>query len=88
MDRFRTAPSVNASGQSLGKAAHFDTAFIVEDLALYKSEGGISDKSFFSTNITLNLIFFFFYRSACRSSTINIQSSAPVWIFFSPASLH
>jgi len=44
MDRVRTSPSVNASGQALSKAAHFDTAFIVEDLGLglYNLEGGIS----------------------------------------------
>ena len=44
MDRVRTLPSINASGQALAKAAHFDTAFVAEDLALYKSEGGISGK--------------------------------------------
>ena len=42
MDRVRTSPSVNASGRALSKAAHFDTAFIVEDLGLYNLEGGIS----------------------------------------------
>jgi hypothetical protein len=47
MERVRTAPSIKASGQTLGKAAHFDTAFIVEDLNLYQSEGGISGKFFF-----------------------------------------
>ena len=34
----------SASGQALAKAAHFDTAFVAEGLALYKSEGGISGK--------------------------------------------
>ena len=47
MDRVRTAPSVNASGRALAKAAHFDTVFVVEDLPLYKSEGGISGCFFF-----------------------------------------
>ena len=42
VDRIRTAPSVNASGRTLEKAAHFDTALIAEDLPLYKNEGGIS----------------------------------------------
>jgi hypothetical protein len=42
VDRVRTSPSVNASGRVLAKASHFDTAFIVEDLALYNLEGGIS----------------------------------------------
>ena len=41
MDRVRTAPSIKASGRALEKAAHFDTAFVVEDLSLYKSEGGL-----------------------------------------------
>ena len=44
MDRVRTLPSINASGQALAKAADFNTAFVAEDLALYKSEGGISGK--------------------------------------------
>jgi Plavaka transposase len=42
MDRIRTSPSVNATGRALRKASHFDTAFVVEDLPLYKMEGGIS----------------------------------------------
>jgi len=42
MDRVRTSPSVNSRGRALAKAAHFDTAFVVEDLPLYKSEGGLS----------------------------------------------
>ena len=41
-DRVRTVPSVDSSGRALAKPAHFDTAFIVEDLPLYESEGGIS----------------------------------------------
>jgi hypothetical protein len=50
MDRVQTSPFVNASGRVLSKAAHFDTAFIVEDLGLYNLEGGISG------------IFFLFFR--------------------------
>ena len=46
MDRVRTAPSVNASRRALEKAAHFDMAFVAEDLALYKTEGGISGDFF------------------------------------------
>ena len=42
MDRVRTSPSVNVSGRALWKASHFDTAFVVEDLPLYRMEGGIS----------------------------------------------
>ena len=41
-DRVRTTPFVKSSGRTLAKAAHFDTAFVVEDLPLYKTEGGIS----------------------------------------------
>ena len=51
MDRVRTAPSVNASRQALAKAAHFDTVFIVEDLGLYQSEGGISGMFLFFLSI-------------------------------------
>jgi Plavaka transposase len=47
LDRIRTTPSVIASGRALTKSAHFDTAFVVEDLALYKSEGGLSGTIFF-----------------------------------------
>ena len=46
MDRVRTSPSVNPSGRALAKPAHFDTAFIVEDLPLYKTEGGLSGNIF------------------------------------------
>jgi hypothetical protein len=42
VDRVRTSPFVNASGRALAKASHFDTAFIVEDLPLYRQEGGLS----------------------------------------------
>lgn len=65
MDKVRTAPSVNASGRASAKAAHFDTAFVVEDIPLYKSEGGLSGNfSFYSTNITLNLFLFVGLRVA------------------------
>ena len=46
LDRVRTTPSVKASGRASAKAAHFDTAFVVDDLALYKSEGGLSGAFF------------------------------------------
>lgn len=49
VDKVRTAPSVNASGRASEKAAHFDTAFVVEDLSLYKSEGGLSGMWLFSS---------------------------------------
>jgi hypothetical protein len=52
MDRVRTSPSVNASGRALAKASHFDTAFVVEDLPLYKLEGGLSGIFLNSTIIT------------------------------------
>ena len=47
MVRVQTAPSVGSKGQALGKAAHFNTVFVVEDLPLYKSEGGLSGEFFF-----------------------------------------
>ena len=47
VDRVRTSPSINASGRVLSKASHFDTAFVVEDSALYNLEGGISGILFF-----------------------------------------
>ena len=47
MDRVRTTPSVKASGRAPAKASHFDTAFVVEDLPLYNSEGGLSGEFFF-----------------------------------------
>ena len=59
--------SVNTSGQALAKAAHFDTAFIVEDLGLYQSEGGISGTFlfFYLSDFTLNLIYFISRSSCC-----------------------
>jgi hypothetical protein len=42
MDRVRTSPSVPASGRALARPRHCDTALIIEDLDLYKSEGGLS----------------------------------------------
>ena len=53
MDRVRTAPAVKASGRALAKASHFDTAFVVEDLPLYKSVGGLSGVFFFFKRISL-----------------------------------
>ena len=44
VDRVRTSPSANVSGQALAKGSHFDTAFVVEDLPLYKKEGGLSGR--------------------------------------------
>jgi hypothetical protein len=46
MDRVRTSPSVPASGRALARPRHFDTALIIEDLDLYKSEGGLSGFDF------------------------------------------
>ena len=57
-DRIRTAPSVNASGQALARAAHFDTAFVVET-SLYTNLKEEYQVIFsFTANINLNLIFF------------------------------
>ena len=62
MDRVRTSTFVNASGWSLAKPSHFDTAFVVEDLALHKLEGGLSGM-FFQVGLyyDINLFFFIFY---------------------------
>ena len=86
MDRIRTAPSIDASGRALAKAAHFDTAFVVEDLPLYQNEGGVSGKFFFSINNHVNSIFFLTRSPRCSSSIV-IQPSAPVWIVPSSLSL-
>ena len=71
MDRVRTAPSIKASGRALEKAAHFDTAFVVEDLSLYKSEGGLLGLllSFLINSFISH--FFFLRRSSCCSSSID-----------------
>ena len=67
MDRVRTAPSINASRRALAKVAHFDMAFVVEDLGLYQSEGGISGTSlfFYLLDFILNLIYFLSRSSCC-----------------------
>ena len=60
MERVRTTPSTKASGRALAKPPHFDTAFVVDDPALYKTEGGISGVFllFFSYEyLTLTLFF-------------------------------
>ena len=63
MDRVRTSTFVNASGRSLAKPSHFDTAFVVEDLALHKLEGGLSGLSFqVGLYYDINLFFSFFYN--------------------------
>lgn len=46
-DRIRTSPFVKANGRSTAKPAHFDTALVIEDFQLYKSDGGISGEFFF-----------------------------------------
>ena len=66
MDRVRMSTFVNASGQNLAKASHFDTAFIVEDLPLHKLEDGLSGMFLeFILQYQVILIFFF---SLCRAS--------------------
>ena len=59
-DRVRTSPAVDARGHALAKAAHFDTAFMVEDLPLYKSEGGLSGVFFSFINLFISDFFSFF----------------------------
>lgn len=46
-DRVRTLPFVKANGRTPQRPAHFDTAIIIEDCQLYKSDGGISGEFFF-----------------------------------------
>ena len=41
-DRIITSLFVNAHGRSPAKPGHFDTALVIEDLELYKSDGGIA----------------------------------------------
>ena len=60
-DWVRTSTFVNASGRSLAKPSHFDTAFIVEDLALHKVEGGLSGMFFLLVYTTI-IIYFCFYN--------------------------
>ena len=60
MERVRTSRFVNASGRSLAKPSHFDTAFVVEDLALHKVEGGLSGIFFFQLVYTIILTYVFF----------------------------
>jgi hypothetical protein len=88
VDRVRTSPSVKASGRALAKAAHFDTAFVAEDLSLYKSQGGLSGEFFFLSNIGLILTFFFLCRPSRCSNPFNFQSPAPVRILSSSSRLH
>jgi hypothetical protein len=45
-DRIRTSPLVKANSRSPERPAHFDTALIIEDSQLYKSDGGIAGKFF------------------------------------------
>jgi hypothetical protein len=46
-DRIRTSPFVEASGRTPERPAHFDTALVIEDSQLYKSDGGIAGEFFF-----------------------------------------
>jgi hypothetical protein len=46
-DRIRMSPLVKANGRSPERLAHFDTALIIEDSQLYKSNGGIAGKFFY-----------------------------------------
>ena len=79
MDRVRTSTFVNASSWSLAKPSHFDTAFVVEDLALHKHEGGLSGM-FFQVGLYYNINFFFFFtmcRASCRPSSTSFQCAPP-----------
>ena len=46
-DKVQTLPFVKANGRTPQKPAHFDTALIIEDSQIYKSEGGIAGELFF-----------------------------------------
>ena len=46
-DRIHTLPSVKANGRSPEIPAHFDTAIIIENPQLYKSDGGLAGEFLF-----------------------------------------
>jgi hypothetical protein len=58
-DKIRTSPFVKANGRSPAKPAHFDTALVIEDFQLYKSEGYPVSfsfiKFFYNSNMLLSL---------------------------------
>ena len=61
MVRVRTLTFVNASGQTLAMASHFNTAFIVEDLPLHKLKGGLSG-IFLGYILQYQVILIFFFH--------------------------
>ena len=90
MERVRTTPSIKASGRALAKPPHFDTAFIVEDPALYKTEGGISGGFLFlfSNEYLFNFDFVFPCRTARCSCSTTFQPPASVRIIPSSTCVH
>ena len=78
---------MKASGQESAKPAHFDTALVVEDACLFKSEGGIAGN--FGYIIVLSQVqISSFYRSSCCAGSINFQAYTSVWIFLPSSRLH
>ena len=55
-DRIRTWPFVKADGRHPERPAHFDTALVIEDSQLYKSDGGIAGESQFFINYLSKMI--------------------------------
>ena len=50
-DRLWTSPFVKANGRTPERPAHFNTALVIEDFQLYKSDGGIAGEFFSINNI-------------------------------------
>ena len=89
-ERVRTTPSIAASGRALAKPPHFDTAFVVEDPALYKTEGGISGVFLFlfSNEFLSNFDLVVPCRTSCCSYSTNFQPPSPVWIIPTSTRVH
>ena len=89
-ERVRTTPSIAASGRALAKPPHFDTAFVVEDPALYKTEGGISGVFLFlfSNEYLSNFDLVVSCRTSCCSYSTNFQPPSPVRIIPTSTRVH
>ena len=77
VDRIRTSPFVSANGRTPSKASHFDTAFVVEDSALYKLEGGTSGMFPFLFFKKYDLIFLFFFSVGLRVAQVRLLFNLP-----------
>ena len=89
-ERVRTTPAIAASGRALAKPPHFDTAFVVEDPDLYKTEGGVSGVFLFLffNKYLFNFDLFFPCRTSCCSYSTNFQPPSPVRIIPSSTRVH